>query len=424
MTRSVIPRPTRTVALCSVLTVVGSGLLASAAPPQITGSLDTVQGVRVLKLWGTPAQRGYAHGYLLGADLMEFCEDAVLDERIVDQPGDYEAKVRGGLMRRFRFGPDYRAELEGMLRGITEAVGVEGTRFKTLARNLDVQDLMAINALADWYPFACSSFSAWGEATDDGQMITGRNLDFAALPGLDTKHVLIAYLEPGPGRQPWVSLAWPGLIGAYTAMNADGVTISMHDAKPLEPTHQGAFVPRAIALREAIENARAATAVADVKRVLIKSPAMMGNNIHVSSPFKGQRDPAAVFEYDGNLPRDGGVTQRVSNARPLPCWLTCTNHYCLRREPPPIGDHPFDTVTRFNKVSEALAAALKTGGKIDLPLARRVMSDVATQGNGLTVHTVYYLPNHKEMHVSLARPGVAAPATAPVRLRLAELLRK
>ncbi|MCH7814679.1 MAG: hypothetical protein IID40_11740, partial [Planctomycetes bacterium] len=56
----------------TLLSVAGAS--APAAPPEITGSLETVQGVRVLKLWGTPQQRGFAHGYLLGADLLTHFE--------------------------------------------------------------------------------------------------------------------------------------------------------------------------------------------------------------------------------------------------------------------------------------------------------------------------------------------------------------
>ena len=127
-----------------------------------------------------------------------------------------------------------------------------------------------------------------------------------------------------------MSIGWPGLIGAYTAMNEDGVTICMHDAQGLPATHQGKFVPRAYALREAIEKASGVSAVEDVRRVLLASPVMRGNNIHVSSPFMGQRNPAAVFEYDGNTAQDGGVTMRVALDEQTPALtsaLLCTNHY-------------------------------------------------------------------------------------------------
>ena len=40
----------------------------SKALPQ--DRLAEVNGLRVLRLWGEPAQRGYAHGYLLAADIV------------------------------------------------------------------------------------------------------------------------------------------------------------------------------------------------------------------------------------------------------------------------------------------------------------------------------------------------------------------
>jgi hypothetical protein len=394
------------------------GSLAAAAPPQITGSLDTIQGVRVLKLWGTPDQRGFAHGYLLGRDIVEMFEGAVLSPEVLEDPRHYETEIRGKFLRQMRFNPERRAELEGMLRGTVEAVGVPATRLERLGRNLDVRDLLAMNCMADWYRLACSSFSAWGEAAADGGMITARNLDFLALPGLDTAHVIIVYLEPGGGKQPWVSVVWPGLIGAYTSMNADGVTIMMHDARGRANTHQGAFVPRSIALRDALESARGPTAVADVKRVLLTEPSVVGNDIHVSSPFSGQVHPAAVFEYDGDLSADGGVTTRFSTAPPLRNWLVCTNHYCLRQAPHEPGA---DSIRRYTSIETALKQAGQQHRKIDLALAREIIAGVGVQ---TTFQSVVFLPNRKELYVSLARPGTPAHLVQPVAFRLADLLSK
>ncbi|HUU84496.1 MAG TPA: C45 family peptidase [Phycisphaerae bacterium] len=392
--------------------------VALAAPPQVTGRLETVQGVRVLKLWGTPEQRGYAHGYLLGRDIVEMFDGAVLNPQVLEDPRQYETEVRGKFLRQMRFSPDRRAELEGMFRGIVDSVGLPQTRLERLGRNLDVQDLMAINSMADWYRFFCSSFSAWGQATADGGMLTARNLDFLALPGLDTSHVIIVYLQPGGGKRAWVSVAWPALIGAYTAMNEDGVTILMHDALGRANTHQGAFVPRSIALRDALESARAATAVGDVKRVLLTEPSITGNNIHVSSPFSGQIHPAAVFEYDGDISADGGLSTRFSTAPPLKDWLVCTNHYCLRETP----HRPWDDSTqRYTTIETALKQVRQRQGKIDLALARQIMASVGVK---TTFHSVVLLPNSKELYVSLARPGTPAHLIQPVHLRLADLLRK
>lgn len=426
MIESQLPRYRYNVTLMASLAVLILGRVAPAGPVEVTGSLGTVNGVRVLKLWGTPEERGYAHGYLLGAQIVANFEKIVLDERIIASPGDYETKVRRNALRMLHFGGDYNVEVEAMYRGIADAVGVDGLRLERLGRDLDARDLMAMNSLADWYSKACSSFSAWGEATEGGEMITARNLDFIPLPGLEDLHLLIAYLEPGPGRQPWVSVAWPGVMGAYSAMNAQGVTGSVHEATPLRGPAQLNCVPRSIGLREAMEVAQAATAIADVERTLRRAPSMTGDNVHVSSPFTGQPEPAAVFEHDGRMDNDKGVTRRTSSASPLPVWLTCTNHFCVRMEPPPAApDQPFDTVTRYNAIATALESAVKSQTKIDLAWARKTMLAVSVEGKDLlTLHTVFYLPNRKEMYVCFAQSGAAAPKSDPVRIVLEDILRK
>jgi len=40
------------------------------APPQVTGRYEQIQGQRVLTLWGSPRQRGFAQGYLLGEQVV------------------------------------------------------------------------------------------------------------------------------------------------------------------------------------------------------------------------------------------------------------------------------------------------------------------------------------------------------------------
>ena len=390
-----------------------------AAPPPVTGSLETVGGVRVLKLWGTAYERGYAHGYLVGRDTVAMFTGAVLDPRVLADPQQYETGVRGGFATKMKIDPERREELKGLLDGIVAAVGPAGIRLERLNRNLEVGDLEAVNTMADWYRFMCSSFSVWGGEAGGGETITGRNLDFLTLPGLDTQHLLIVYLEPGAGKKRWVSLAWSGLIGAYTAMNEDGVTISMHDADGRKPSGPGPFVPRSLALRDAMEAATGAEAVADVRRVLSLAPSIGGNNIHVSSPFKNQPQPAAVFEYDGDLALDGGVTVRQGSLSPPPGWIVCTNHYVQRGEPKEGGAS--DSTRRYRVIEQALLQARQTQVPIDAAFARKVMADVACQG---TMHTVVFFPNRKELWISLARPGAPAATVEPVRLRLEDLLRR
>jgi hypothetical protein len=199
-------------------------------------------------------------------------------------------------------------------------------------------------------------------------------------------------------------------------MNEDGVAVLMHDAPGSQPTFSGRFVPRSLALRHGLERASANAAVEDIKRVLLADHCICGNNIHVSGPFAGQRNPAAVFEYDGDVATDGGLTIRYAadeNSRPLMNVLLCTNHYRKRGSPTPCD--------RFATMKSFFESPRPATEKIDIETARSVMRSVSVEG---TLHSVVFLPNRKEFHVSFATEGTNATGNPPVHFALGELLRK
>jgi hypothetical protein len=402
------------------LIALGVGLLlaapATALAGKVTGSLETIDGVRVLKVWGSPYERGYAHGFLLADDIVALFKSALLDPRIIEDPSIYETKLVGEFLPKLRFSRDQETELEGLYAGVLAAKGNMGTFIGPLRRCLTVQDFQTLNTLADWYHFFCSSFSAWGPLTENGELITARNLDFITLPGVRERHVVIVYLEPGQGLKRWVSVTWPGLIGAYTAMNEDGVTVSLHDAPGLGVTTTGPFAPRSFAVREVIEKASANDAVEAAQTVLQQHPCVVGNNIHVSAPFTGQDAPAGVFEYDGNTQLDKGATLRLvtDNKDPLlTTALMCTNHYRRRREP--------TECDRYETMRAALRDAVAKDRKIDVDGAREIMKAVSVEG---TLHTVVFLPNRKEFYLSLADPTTNAARRPATHLNLTNLLKR
>jgi len=392
-------------------------VLVAAAPPTVNGTLETIEGVRVLKLWGSPFEQGFAHGYLLGEDALPLMQAVLGELKLLGNPAVYEA-LHQRVAQQFLFEPDRLAELEGMLAGVRAVRGARGTRLEVLGRDLDVQDLQVLNAVADLNQMMCSSFSVWGDLGPEGETLTARNLDFP-LHSLANQHVLIVYLEPGKERRRWVSLAWPGLIGAYTAMNEDGVTISIHDAPGLPPEGPGPFVPRSFVLREALERASADHAFEVVQRVLEERPVRGGNNVHASVPYRGQDAVAAVLEYDGQRGQAKGVSVRrpgVATDLVPPTALVCTNHYRLRG--------PARSCGRYEFLSAALTEAAARQEHITVDRARTLLAGVAMRGGVLTLQSVVFLPNRGEIHVGLATVGEPAPGPALARLSLQDLWRR
>ncbi|MCG3136907.1 MAG: hypothetical protein HJJLKODD_00745 [Phycisphaerae bacterium] len=393
-----------------------------ADEPKINGRLETRDGARILTVWGSDYERGYAHGYLLAEGMVEFAGRALVEVQPMNSRVLYEERVVKGILKYMKFEPRYEQELQGLYDGLKTKVGQDGMMCVALQRPLTLDDLKAVNTLADWYAFFCSSFSAWGSLTPDGNVITARNLDFLKLPGVAEQQLIIVHLLDDPTRKKWVSVGWAGLIGCYTGMNENGLTLSVHDcfvkAKPEQPRQ---FIPRSFALRDAIETAGSEHPLDDVEKTLRACPTLFGNNIHVSCPSEGAEIPAAIFEYDGKLNDNQGVTRRTpeQNAADLPNnVLFCTNFHCLRQEPSPCF--------RFQALHDWLLQVSRSEQKITRESAWEIMGKIGNWSPHLfTTHTVYFLPNQREMWVSLAKSAdEGAPNDQLIDLKLSDLLVK
>lgn len=367
---------------------------APQAPRLLTGRLSRVGGLRVLELWGTPEQAGYAQGFLLASDIANLIDGYVLDENILPAPETYETTLLPNVRRMFAW-PDLAVqELRGMLAGARDRLGGDRFRSAKLDRPLQLEDLMVANTVADWFGFLCSSVTLWGDLTADRRILTGRNLDFPYTASMKAAQIVV--LRAG-GKHRWAGVSWPGLIGVYTGFSDVGVSMLIHDARGLPASASLGFTPRSLILREALEQADAKTYLDDVAAVFAARRVMVGNNIHVSGPDTAR--PAGVFEYDGNA-RGAGVTLRVAgdllDAPPNAVW--CTNHMCVRRA----GQHHW----RYNRIGHKLEHAARFAQPLDVDRLFELMASVQ---QSITLHTVVLEPQTRRMHVLI-------PAVSPQRV--------
>jgi hypothetical protein len=394
--------------------LIGLFLLLPAAglyaedQPALRGRLTAQDGHRVLVLWGKPEQAGYAHGYLLAKDIVEGLQTIILGGFAGGMADRYENQVLPGMKQAMIFPPEYRAELEGMLRGIRDRLGAEGLRIAALDRPLTVEDLMVSNCVADWLPLLCSSFSVWGERTADGQTLTARNLDYPMHESAIGKDLIVVYAQEHPDRARWVSLTWPGQIGCYTGMNEFGVTVSMHDVMPLRAPERKDLTPRSLVLRQAIEKARPPHVFDTIADVFRQHRVLYGNNVHVSTPAGMEDPPAMIFEYDGDQENEGGVTcRRPQDDRD---YIACTNHYRARRKPL--------HCERYSAILKGLREAKRSGQVITVERAREIL-DQASQP--ITLQSVVFLPAKREMYASFISLEGIATKNPPTRLKLDDL---
>lgn len=362
--------------------------LAGADEPgvgKVHGRLSTHENLTVLEVSGTPAEAGFAHGYLLAERLVRMFDEVILDPRVGVPPEAYEALVRPAVVRHFTWSEAAEAELDGITRGVAARLGPKQARSQKLGRPLDVLDLKVGNTLADWRAMFCSTFSAWGALTEDGETITARNLDYPGTAALRTGQILIVHRVHE--KRPWVGVGWPGLIGSYTAMNADGVTIAMHDAEGLRATLAGPATARSLALRFALENAPADGWLTAVETVFRQHRMIVGNNIHVSATCRAGQPPAAIFEYDGNE-RSQGVTVRRPAESEFVDAVVCTNHMRVRKTS--------ETCGRYRKLADLIGTWQAEDRRLGAEEALRAIRAVA---NDTTLHSVIFLPAQRQMLV-------------------------
>jgi hypothetical protein len=165
------------------------------------------------------------------------------------------------------------------------------------------------HVLQDLALVGCSSFAAWGEKSEDGNLILGRNFDFYA--GDDfAKDKIVAFIRPKEGHA-FMMVTWAGMIGAVSGMNNEGLTVTINAAKSKIPWV--AKTPISILTREILQYAATldeAIAIAKKREVFVSESIMIGS---------ANDGKAIIIE----VTPDGLAIYEVPNSN----QLICSNHF-------------------------------------------------------------------------------------------------
>ena len=120
-----------------------------------------------------------------------------------------------------------------------------------------------------------------------------------------------------------------------------------------------------------------------------------------------------MFEFDGYLSLDGGLT--VREPEPRNPFLVCTNHFRKRAQ-------PVDCI-RFGKLSRMLETFAKNEGKhhVDTKRAWRWIGGVSFD-DSQTYSSAVFEPNKGLMHVAFTKNERHAPKCRKVTLNVADLV--
>ena len=381
----------------------------------VTGTLERVDGVQRLTTWGSPWQQGFAHGYLLKDEVIGLYS-AFLESGRMMKPAEYEfARAHLGIMH---LDAEAGAELRGMLEGLEAAHGGPIPFDALGGRHLRYDDLVMANCMGDLTRLRlhCSSFAAWGDLTEGGKTISGRNYEWPRVDALvDSQVVFIRKPPPGSDALGTVSVLFPSQIGIITGMNEEGVTVATHDSHTNQPTRNYGFTPICLLYRRVLETARAATAGEDIATLLRTRGTITGNNMMVTRPSEGIRTGGFVFEHDSMKTLENGFTLR--KAKEGETFLASTNCYQLRKSLPDRGRY---NCTRYATYRRNLEMIARAGGDehIDVDTAWFLLESGSLK-NIATYHRMVFEPDRRLMHAAFPE---SKKMTGSITLDVAKLL--
>lgn len=384
-----------------------------AAPHAVNGRVDQIGALRVLHVFGSAKERGYAHGFLLGKDIAAILVAEWTKRFARHQPLLQQA--RGALGRLVVYPDDVRAEIDALFAGIVDSGASRD--MPELEREFDATDLLVANALDVFGLMGCSSFTLWGDQVVGGGVLTGRNFDWP----LTGEHLLTATMlvvQHFDDGRAVASVSWPGFVGTVTGVSGDGVAAFLHvGSAKITMTPEPESWPTAVAAR-AILAAGAGTdapvTFERARRLLEFTSPPAGYLTHVVLPrAPADGPPVAVFETDA----ESSVIARLD---PGACVLT--NHFRTRTDGRKASR---DSLDREQRVTKGIGGCLDTGDhKVSIEEAWTLLQSVERGGSHAfgTLHSLVFRhePWHFELRVALlGDEGVVAAPDSDRRFSLA-----
>ena len=226
------------------------------------------EGLTVIRIKGSPFDMGYASGVLL-QDKMVTLENEFLDMIHGYVPQEWKLKVlKNYVMFRNRRLSSYvslddRQQIHGVVLGCKDThpeLGEFYNRMLNYHAAHDISYMMIDNPLVS--KAGCTSFGAWGGATEGGHLISGRNFDWEAADVFSRDRMVIL-CEPDGGI-PFISVSWACMAGVVSGMNRSGVSVTINGAPSSLPGETA--TPVAMVARDVLQKAHNLTNALDIIR--------------------------------------------------------------------------------------------------------------------------------------------------------------
>ncbi len=270
------------------------------------------QGLWELYVEGDPLQRGLISGRL--SEEIIYRQEAFFLNKVRDLvPSEGQQKFLSKFLswynrKMYTHVPnEFKSEIYGISRYMSKDYDAIATPYLRALYLHGAHDIG--HALQDLALVGCTSFAAWDQKTEDGQLLIGRNFDFYV--GDDfAEDKVVSFINPDQGYK-FMSISWSGFIGVVSGMNEKGLTVTLNAGKSKIPWV--AKTPISIVTREILQYAATideAIAIAKKREVFVSEAIMVGSAID---------HKAVLIEVS---PQNFGVYDLENSDE-----LICSNHF-------------------------------------------------------------------------------------------------
>ena len=154
----------------------------------------------------------------------------------------------------------------------------------------------------------CTSFAAWKERSENGNLIVARNFDFYSGDEF-AENKIVCFCKPKTGYK-FAYITWAGFTGVVSGMNDQGLTVTINAAKSEIPT--SAATPISIVAKEILQYSKNINEAFEIakKRTTFVSESILISSVNDNAAAIIEKTPSKTNLYTEN--RD---------------VLLCSNHY-------------------------------------------------------------------------------------------------
>jgi len=351
--------------------------------------LKESNGIFILHLKGSPYQMGYQHGRLLKDQIKILYKDyllATLKEKTKDEK---RFKVYFNFFKQKakaleKFIPqEYKEEMKGIADG----------------SGLAYSDVLIMHTFLDVLSYpkffkkgfkTCTNFVVLNEATENSQLIHGRNLSWPSR-GLLEKNSVVIFYQPKNGNA-FVALSWPGICGVLTGMNEKGLTLGETSVGTAESSLNG--IPAFILFRQTLQYS---DTLYDAIRIIASSERTTGYTLTLSD---AKLNNACVIEF---------TNQHYVVRFPQNNQLISTNHYqdsaLFETMKSVYPDRKLEDSSSYQRLIRMQELIKENFGKIDYKKAEEFLGEqtICTKGTFLSC---IFQPGDLKFYVSIGNSNI------------------